>query len=226
MDRITFVKNKVSDLHKRIWRERNKLWPQRVPEPIDMLEPEIAARALGVSFEMVEGLEQFGDGRNRFEVAGAINRQARNILVSRRFPPEITRFTGAHEIGHWVLHPREVMHRDRPIDGSKVARSKTEREADYFAACFLMPPNLLHKIIAQTFGITPPIKIDDKIAFWLCPDEPEELVRPAIGSDICQRTLASAESFNGNHFASLAKQFRVSPTAMTIRLKELGIVAE
>ena len=43
---------------------------------------------------------------------------------------------------------------------------------------------------------------------------------------MCERTLASAESFNGNHFDSLAKQFRVSPIAMAIRLKELGIVAE
>ena len=221
----SFIENKVRDLHEHIWREQNKLWPQGVPEPIDMLEPEITARVFGVSFELVEGLGQFGDGRNRFEVAGAIDRQTGNISVSRRFPPEITRFTGAHEIGHWVLHPEEVMHRDRPIDGSKVARSQKEREADYFAACFLMPPNLLREIFKKTFGLTPPIKIDDKLAFWLCPDEPDELLRPAAGSDICERVLASVESFNGYHFASLAKQFGVSPTAMTIRLKELSIVA-
>ena len=221
-----FIENKVHELHKVIWREQNNLWPQDVPEPIDMLEPEIAARILGVNFELVEGLGQFGDGKNRFEVAGALNRQAGKILVSRRFSREVIRFTGAHEIGHWVLHPHEVMHRDRAIDGSKVSRSQKERDADYFAACLLMPSNLVHRIFEQTFGITPPIKIDDNIAFWLCRDEPDEILRPAIGSDIRERTLARASSFNGRHFEPLAKQFRVSTTAMAIRLKELDIVAE
>ena len=221
-----FIENTVRDIHVRIWREKTKLWPQGVPDPMDMLGPETAARVLGVTFKLVDGLGQFGDGRNRFEVAGAFNRQAGNIFISRRFSPEIIRFTGAHEIGHWVLHTHEVMHRDRPTDGSKVARSQIEREADYFAACFLMPPNLMRRKFKTTFGITPPVRIDDNIAFWLCQDEPDELLRPAVGSDIRERTLARATSFNGRHFEPLAKQFRVSPTAMTIRLKELGFVAE
>lgn len=225
MNRV-FVENAVRDIHGRIWRERNKLWPQGVPEPIDLLKPEYAARVLGVNYQLVGGLGTFSNGGQRLEIAGVLDREAGNIFVSKRLPLEIVRFTGAHEVGHWVLHPHEVMHRDRPIDGSIVARTQKEREADYFAACFLMPRNLLHKIFEQTFGINPPIKIDDNTAFWLCPDEPDELLRPAVGSDICERTLASAESFNGNHFDSLAKQFRVSPTAMAIRLKELGIVAE
>lgn len=219
------IESAVTGLHEGIWRERSNIWPQGVPKPIDMLEPEIAARVLGVSYELVGGLGTFGDGGKRLEVAGALDRQVGKILVSKRFPLEITRFTGAHEVGHWVLHPNEMMHRDRPIDGSEVARSQKERDADYFAACFLMPRNLLYKIFEKTFGISPPIKIDDNTAFWLCPDEPDELLRPTVGSDIRERTLASAESFNGNHFDSLAKQFRVSQTAMAIRLKELDIVA-
>ena len=192
---------------------------------IGMIEPEMGARVLNILYEEVEVLGKFGSGRDdRFEVAGTLNRQDRIIQVSQRFSPAVRRFTGAHEIGHWVLHPDERMHRDRPIDGSKVSRNVMEREADYFASCFLMPRKLLWRVCEQTFGIDLPIKIDENIAFWLCRDEPDALLRPAMGSDICERALANAEFFNGKHFNSLAKQFRVSTTAMTIRLKELGIV--
>ena len=38
------------------------------------------------------------------------------------------------------------------------------------------------------------------------------------------RVLASAEQFDGRHFASLARQFCVSIEAMAIRLEELGLV--
>ena len=192
---------------------------------IELVEPEMAARVLNILYEEVEVLGKFGSGRdNRFEVAGTLNRRDRIIQVSRRFPLNVRRFTGAHEIGHWVLHPEEKMHRDRPLDGSKVSRNPKERDADYFAACFLMPRKLLWQVCEQTFGIELPIKIDENIAFWLSRDEPDSLLRPAVGSDICERIIANAEFFNGKHFNSLAKQFHVSTTAMTIRLKELGVV--
>ncbi len=116
------------------------------------------------------------------------------------------------------------MHRDRPIDGSKkVVRKPKEKEADYFAACFLMPAKLLRSKIEETFGMKPPIRVDENLAFWLCPSNPNDLVRPMAGSDTRECVLASAESFRGRHFDSLAKQFRVSQGAMAIRLKELGI---
>lgn len=44
-----FIENTVRDIHVRIWREKTKLWPQGVPEPIDMLGPETAAQVLGVT---------------------------------------------------------------------------------------------------------------------------------------------------------------------------------
>jgi len=217
-----FIEKKAHDLHKDIWQEKASLWPEGAPEPIGMLEPQVAARILDVDFYIEVSLGQFGDSGNPFEVAGAINRQKRTISVSQQFQPDIMRFTGAHEIGHWILHHDEVMHRDRPINGSKVARELKEKEADYFAACFLMPAKLLRSKIKQTFGMELPIRVDENIAFWLCPNEPDDLVRPTAGSDARERVFASAKSFRGRHFVSLAEQFRVSPAAMAIRLKEIG----
>ncbi len=95
-----FIEKKAYDLHKRIWQERNSLWPEGAPKPINMLEPEVAARVLDVNFDMGETLGPFGYAGDSFEVAGSIDRQRKTILVSGRFPFYVTRFTGAHEIGH------------------------------------------------------------------------------------------------------------------------------
>lgn len=146
-----------------------------------------------------------------------------------KFPPRVWRFTGAHELGHWLLHPNKVvMHRDRPIldlSAKRTVREVEEKEADYFAACYLMPPKLVCAKVRQTFGLKLPIRIDDDIAYWLDPNEPDELSRPRVDSDVRELTLAGAISFQGRHFKSLAEQFHVSQRAMAIRLKELGIFA-
>jgi hypothetical protein len=45
------------------------------------------------------------------------------------------------------------------------------------------------------------------------------------GSLLFAQTVARAEKFGGMPFKSLSKYFGVSPTAMAIRLEELGLVA-
>ena len=42
-----------------------------------------------------------------------IDRTRGIIAISTRFPYPAQRFTGAHENGHYVMHPHEIMHRDR-----------------------------------------------------------------------------------------------------------------
>jgi len=146
-----------------------------------------------------------------------------------RFPQETIRFTGAHEIGHWLLHPKEVMHRDRPVKGLVVeasSRPAQEKEADYFAACFLMPRRLVTKALESTFSVRSPFIFDDTASFHLRPDDLESLLRPDDGAWDRAVSLASAESYSGRHFHSLAKQFRVSVSTMAIRLKELELIRE
>jgi len=228
MDKFKIEKAAL-DLQKRIWQQQKILWPHRLPQPIDMLDPVIAAKVLNINFEYHEELGAFGDRSGRFEIAGLLDRQVNKIAISKRFSLEIVRFTGAHEIGHWVLHPGEVMHRDLPIEGlgNKVSnRRPEEREADYFAACFLMPRKLVTKTFQSTFRVKPPFVFDDTSAFNLCPDDPDSLLRPYDGSLDRALGLASAKSYGGEHFDSLAKQFRVSVKTMAIRLKELGLIQE
>jgi Zn-dependent peptidase ImmA (M78 family) len=78
-----------------------------------MLEPEIAAHVLGVNFEFHQELILLNRRSSKYEIAGLLDRQARKIAVAEQFPDETVRFTGAHEIGHWVLHAIGVRHLSR-----------------------------------------------------------------------------------------------------------------
>ena len=212
----------------KIWYQRDQIWPAGAPHPMEMLDPEIAARALGVNFELHEQLGQFGNPGSRFEVAGMVNRERRLISVSRRFPLAVRRFTAAHEIGHWVMHPQEVQHRDRPVREIGVQyshRSTLEQEADYFAACFLVPAKLLTSAFKARFGVHVPLVINEATAFFLNPQDPDALFRAPEDSLDRYITLASARHYQGVPITPLFEQFGVSVTTMAIRIKELRLVA-
>jgi hypothetical protein len=210
-----------------IWHKRHALFPLGVPSPLAMFQPDIAARALGVEYEHREQLGRFGQGNDRFETAGMIDRRRGIIAVSTRFPYPARRFTGAHEIGHYVMHPHEVMHRDRPVfDAYGRARPPQEQEADYFAACFLAPRRLVEEEFAARFIKNPPLPLTDAVAWNLLGESAHELRGPSAGSLDFAAAVAGAQSFNGRRFKSLAELFGISVSAMAIRLQELGLVTE
>jgi Zn-dependent peptidase ImmA (M78 family) len=193
-----------------------------------MLDPRFVSQLLGINFEYQEELGRFGDSTGRYEIAGSINRSKRTITLALKFPIEVVRFTGAHEVGHWLLHPGERMHRDRPIKGiaePRTPRPPIEAEADYFAACFLIPEKLLVTAVEGKFRLRTPITIDDTVAFHLCPSNPGSVLNPDHESLASEVAVASATTFNGRHFDSLAQQFQVSISSMAIRLRELHLVS-
>jgi Zn-dependent peptidase ImmA (M78 family) len=56
------------------------------------------------------------------------------------------RFTIAHEIGHFVLHPQRLAP-NRGGDPGNAARQQQEHEADQFAAELLMPEDLVREAV-------------------------------------------------------------------------------
>lgn len=211
----------VRDLHREIWRSRVALgidaW-----SPLRMLEPAIAAAVLGVHFEEVDGLGQMGPPGPVTEVAGRVDRNRKLIQVSLRFQGAVRRFTGAHEVGHWVIHPNAVMHRDRPFEGGPgpAVRSREEKEADYFAACFLMPERLVLESYTRRFD-TPPLRVNDRVAFALSSDDMDAVY--AASPEQLAGMLAACK--HPRLFPlSLAEEFRVSVAAMALRLLEIGAV--
>lgn len=84
-------------------------------------------------FTSEAALEPLGDGRT--------------IVLNGAGDSRRRRFTIAHEIGHFVLHPE----RCRPERGGAVneAGRREEREADAFAAELLMPERLVREAVRE-----------------------------------------------------------------------------
>jgi Zn-dependent peptidase ImmA (M78 family) len=154
------------------------------------------------------------------------DRRREIITVSTRFPYPTQRFTGAHEIGHFVMHPHEVMHRDRPVFDTGGARPPKEQATDYFAACFLGPKKLVEEEFAARFVKTPPLLLDDTVAWNLLGESAHELFGVCAGSLDYTAAVAGARSFNGWPFTCLAEHFGLSISAIAIRLLELKLLAD
>jgi Zn-dependent peptidase ImmA (M78 family) len=126
--------------------------------------------------KLLSDLQQKGDLRTCSGLAIDVESVASNLgimVISYPFPDDISgvffkkegklflgvnqsesevrrRFTIAHEIGHYILHPSEILHYDRPEAihfRAKNVSSLQEVEANYFAAELLMPEGYIMSCI-------------------------------------------------------------------------------
>lgn len=219
------IEDRARKLGREMWLRKDEIWRDRnvLSDPIQILDPEKALGTLGYSFELVDTLGTIIHGSTAFEVAGILEAQPGHVRVSKQMPSEIRLFTAAHELGHVILHPHlKEAHRDRPLDGSIVAREQVEREADRFAAAFLMPAKLVRGRFSAVFGM-PPFTLNESTAYALGMDVQSTREKIKTSRDLSM-LLAGTGRYNGKHVISLAKQFRVSVTTMAIRLEELHLV--
>ena len=222
------MKNNIStivrELQTEIWHRRHELGLSN-SQPVDLLDPRNAATILGWELEEVPSIPDWPP-KNRMRIAGMIDPHRRLISISQEYNSSVRRFTAAHEIAHIILHKPQTLLRERPIKGPRESiQDIEERDADLFAALFLMPERLVKKRFKATFGVEPPIIMNDNIAFWLDPNDAENLLRDALFSMGPMFALAkSAINFSGESIVPLHKQFKVSVEAMAIRIKELGLI--
>lgn len=211
-----------------VWSERELIWPMGVPKPEAMFEPRVIAEKFGLEFEYRDKIEAVGGRQSRMEAAGFLDRRRGVIAVSGAYKYPTQRFTAAHELGHFVLHPwigDGVVHRDRPVfELGGYGRPQIEQEADYFAACLLVHRKLLIKAFEDRFGTRKPLPLTETVAFHLAGPEAQSLFNAPRTSLMFSSAVARAESFDTRRFPSLAEHFGVSVSAMAIRLRETGLV--
>ena len=220
------IKNIVRKLQRKMWMLRNELVPaKKEVGAMDILNPSLALKSLGLSTNIVESLGQYSSNGELVEVAGILDHSNNQVQISRRFSPVIRNFTTAHELGHTVLHKGSGLHRDRALDGTpnNTARDSKEIEADIFAAYFLMPEKQVRSVFQKIFLIQPFV-IEENTVFALTTDSLDVFQKRCRTLRELTRILASAERYNGIPVVSLAKQFNVSVEAMAIRLEELDLV--
>ncbi len=214
-------------LQNTIWKYRNVIWRHDTPErEIDILQPEIVLeKMLGFQFNQPTTLGIHEIQGKQINVAGLIDRKNKIVEISQDFSLEIQNFTAAHELGHALLHQQNGPHRDRALDGSGTLghRNFQERQADKFAAYFLMPRKLVENKFKQLF-LTNKFKIHDETIFALEATSVSEFMKKCNSLRDLSVILASAKYYNNVNFDSISKQFRVSVGAMAIRLEELKLV--
>ena len=215
------IAREARKLHVRLWRGRGQLCPFGC-HPLDLLRPELAASLLNYDYTE-DAIPDWPPGRS-MRIAGLVDPQRRQIVISNEFDPPVRRFTGAHEIGHIVLHAPTTLLRERPMDGPRLSpQDGREREADIFASLFLMPEQQMLEAFRQTLGVEPPVRMNEHLAHCLSPDNPDELLFADSGSLLPMRRLARW-SPGTSQCLSLSDQFGVSVTAMAIRLQELDFI--
>lgn len=214
------------DLQRLIWKNRDLVWKNSPPQnPLKMLDASKALRCFGFAVTRPVTLGSFSDRGMEYEVAGQIDQRNRVVSVSKQFPNDIRKFTEAHELGHCLLHTQEILHRDRPLDGSagRLVENVVERQANKFAVYFLMPRKLVLQKFQQIFG-TSSFRINHETALALNMKSADEFYAITRSLRGLSRLLSNVTRYRSRQVHSLTELFGVSSEAMAIRLEELGIV--
>jgi hypothetical protein len=162
------------------------------------------------------------------EIAGALDRVKKKIEVASNLPPSVRRFTGAHELGHLVLHPRLQSLRESPLDDDLRGHSNSpaEREANIFAAEYLMPRRLLRDHFQKRFGgiIDRASITEDDAFFWTTGNFRASQLRVMDPVELAKILARVSDSFTAINYRSFTDVFGVSDTAMAIQMVDTGLV--
>jgi formiminotetrahydrofolate cyclodeaminase len=215
----------VTDIQNTMWVYKDTIWKKNEPvTPIEIIDPVKLLKKLGYQYQQKDLLESYETLDGYFETAGVIDTQNKHLSISKNFAPQTINFTIAHELGHAILHPNLVLHRDRPMDGSSVNTTVDFKEwqANKFASCFLMPSKLVKKQFQQLF-LSTRIGLNTSTALALGMRITDLRDKCKSDRDL-SKIIASTEQFGSVSFPSLAQQFEVSNETMAIRLEELELV--
>jgi len=219
------IADSALDLQKTIWHLRDVYCRAANNNPLLCLAPEIACRHLGYTYAKIS---EFGDSRfTKGRVIGQLDMARKSVTVADTMSLNEQKFTAAHEIGHILIHKDHgdmTMHRERPQLGDNKNRPPREKEADYFAACFTMPEKQIKTEFCRRFGPSLPLRIDDRLAWFLAPSNPGQLLNLSKNSLDRELAIARYQGTTQKRFHSLAELFGVSAKAMALRLKELNLV--
>jgi Zn-dependent peptidase ImmA (M78 family) len=226
--RERFIRTEARRLLVQAWKAEKKL---RNVQVVDVLpvDPEWIARLFpDWRFLLIEHAEIEPCGTSTRQTAGVLDRVKRTIEINSNLRLTVRRFTGAHELGHLVLHPGIQSFRESPIGDSTIVWHRLppkEQEANLFAAALLMPERLLRESFARRFQpVLYKDSIDDNTAYYCSNGELSSSDFRKMNLLEAARVLAAADSFTTADSRPLTEVFGVSATAMAIQFIDLGLV--
>lgn len=172
------------------------------------------------------------------DILGCIDVRTKEISINHTLDPVTNKsmegrynFTLGHEIGHFILHKDLVAPTMPTLFDNVMTKSHNilcrkseykepiEWQADYFASCLLMPKKKTLNLLSDKYGKGNTLNTAKLINI--------------VNSDASmkievmkQRNKLDRDSILEWWATSLAKDFKVSPPAMVIRLKNLGFITE
>lgn len=226
-ENIEIISRKLQSLVWKHYVSTNK--DSNLKSPLEIFDPEEILNLVGYKVFMQESLGEHVDVNGVFETAGLLDTSKKFVAVSKKFGPEVRRFTLAHELGHILLNHSsddlQQLHRDRPI--SKWANSsrlnKMEKQANKFAANLLMPKKIVLAVFEQYFG-TSKFMITEASSFAMNRENTSVFKAECKDSFGLALILAKCEYYDGKAFYSMANYFKVSEITMAYRLDELNLV--
>ena len=211
-------------VQREMWDRQIALWPGKKVHRLDCCDPWEVARYLEI--EVQEGDLRCPGVPYGMRLGGFFNRTVPLIAIADQLKPRTKRFTLAHEVGHFRLHPGMHHHREMPIHGLGEPKDPLEPEelqANHFAGCLLVPTSLLKKAFWSTFKVDY-LTLTDDVAYELLDEDDMSLMNSPPHSLAFHRRVAEVERFRGKQFQSLVNLFQVHPTTMAIRLRQCGLV--
>jgi hypothetical protein len=226
--RERFIREQARQLLLQAWNAERKLRRIQVADILPV-EPQWVLRLfLDWRFHFIGPAEIGTSTVSGRQIAGVLSRPNRTIEVASNLPLTIRRFTGAHELGHLVLHPEVQSLRESPIGDRSLLGWGTppkEQEANLFAAELLIPTRLLSELFARRFH--PPIykdSMDDDIAFYCSNGELRASDFKKMSLLDFAKFIGQAGSFTTADSRPLTDVFGVSAPALAIQLIDLDLV--
>ena len=217
----------VKNIHSELWLNREKIWSETDRLlPVDIIDPATTFKLHSYDYEEATSLGMDVIAGERVEIAGFVDNEKKVAKVSRKFSPDVRRFTSAHELGHAILHKQRTLFRDRAVDGGATSSRRSqpiEREADTFATFFLMPEVQVREIFAKIFG-EEQFNVDQRSAVALGFRGVNAMQSKLTTDRKLSIHLATTDLYSSVPIRSLCEIFGVSPTAMAIRIEELSLV--
>jgi len=220
------IEKVVSEMQNTMWKYKKAIWINDTPEnPIQAIDPLKALSLLGYQYETRTTLGQYFAKGKEVETAGVTDKNYKIVAISEQFPPQTRYFTLCHELGHVVLHKKQRIYRDGPVEGSfsNNGQNWEEKQANNFATCFSMPKNIVISEFTRIYKTTK-LVIDEDTMFRLNQGTVSNFRKKHRTLRDFSLFIAGTERYNDESFLSISKLFGVSKKAMAIRLEELELL--
>jgi Zn-dependent peptidase ImmA (M78 family) len=220
--REQIIRGQARNLLVRAWRAEAKRGEVELSRILP-IEPRWVLSRVFPSWQFVDYRKSLSNGRE----VGVLDRLTKTIQVNVSLPPTVRRFTGAHELGHLMLHKFRSL-RESPFgnDNWRSVNRPEEQEANLFAAELLMPTRYVRKLFLSRFGSALyRDSLDDKTAFY-CSGGGNFRASDFQNMTLLDmaKVIAEADSLWTADSRPFTQIFGVSATAMAIQLMDSGLV--